>query len=155
MINATDIYMVTAYRFGDREKHSYVVGIYTDLAKAVVSCSDEENNRGGKYSCIIDQSVMNSPEIPNKIVYETILYKQHQEEIKDSIIQKINLRDYYKDEDLYLSLIEHAVNDVPFFTNTTYTPQAELKRKEVQEEIGRVLSTLKKITHLGQKNATK
>ena len=50
------VYVVTAYRFGDRERHSYIVGIYDTEATAILASEDEENFRGGKYLCEILQS---------------------------------------------------------------------------------------------------
>ena len=44
-------YTVTAYRWGDREKHSYVVGVYTRDFKAIKAADVEQDYRGGKYAC--------------------------------------------------------------------------------------------------------
>ena len=40
-------YVVTMYRFGDREKHSYVVGVYSSIECALDACDVEEEWRGG------------------------------------------------------------------------------------------------------------
>lgn len=65
-----NIYVVTMYRWGDRENHSYVVGAYSTEAKAIEAGRLEEEWRGGKYaheivSCRIDQvcNMDNRPEI--------------------------------------------------------------------------------------------
>ncbi len=47
------VYPVVAYRFGDKERHSYIVGIFTDDRKAVSEALAEEEFRGGKYECAI------------------------------------------------------------------------------------------------------
>ena len=48
------IYTVTAYRWGNREKHSYVVGVYSTKEKAIFAAVKEETYRGGiKYRCQI------------------------------------------------------------------------------------------------------
>jgi len=44
------IYTVVAYRYGDREKHSYVVGVYTRDFKAIKAADVEMDYRGGKYN---------------------------------------------------------------------------------------------------------
>ena len=44
-----NIYVVTMYRYGDREKHSYVLGVYSKSDSAI-SCGElEELWRGDKY----------------------------------------------------------------------------------------------------------
>jgi len=53
------IYVVTAYRWGDREKHSYVVGAYDNLVGAKARAKREERYRGGKYECGIAEIPLN------------------------------------------------------------------------------------------------
>ena len=48
---STYIYTVTAYRYGDRERHSYVVGCFDTETAATKIAIEEEFLRGGKYSC--------------------------------------------------------------------------------------------------------
>lgn len=43
------VYIVTAYRFGDHEQHSYVVGVYTDLDRAIEIAEEVPEERAGKY----------------------------------------------------------------------------------------------------------
>ena len=43
------VYAVTAYRFGDRERHSYVVGVYPEKEAALNAADVEEGWRGGSY----------------------------------------------------------------------------------------------------------
>lgn len=45
------VYSVTAYRWGDRERHSYVVGVYPKKHAAMTAAETEEVYRGGKYAC--------------------------------------------------------------------------------------------------------
>ncbi len=40
-------YVVTMYRFADKERHSYVLGIYDDEKKARKAADKEQVNRGG------------------------------------------------------------------------------------------------------------
>ena len=47
------IYVIHAYKYGDRERHSYQVGATTDPDLAVVIAINEEVERGGKYECEI------------------------------------------------------------------------------------------------------
>lgn len=49
------MYIVEALRWGDRENHSYVVGVFSTLENAKLAALAEEMWRGGnKYECIID-----------------------------------------------------------------------------------------------------
>jgi hypothetical protein len=43
--------VVTAYRWGQRNAHSYVVGAFTDLESAKKCAHDHTEYRGGKYAC--------------------------------------------------------------------------------------------------------
>ena len=44
------MWLVQAYRFADRERHSYVVGIYPKKAQALKAADLEDGYRGGKYA---------------------------------------------------------------------------------------------------------
>ena len=43
------VYVVTMYRFGNREKHSYPLGVFSNYDFARRFGQDEEYTRGGKY----------------------------------------------------------------------------------------------------------
>jgi hypothetical protein len=45
------IYTVQAYRWGDRDNHSYIVGVYESKHKAISVARAEAEWRGGKYTC--------------------------------------------------------------------------------------------------------
>ena len=45
------VYTVHSYRFGDRENHSYIVGVYSSPEKALKEAELEELNRRGEYVC--------------------------------------------------------------------------------------------------------
>ena len=45
------IYVVTAYRWGDKECHSYVVGAFDNLEIAIQHAKAEKEWRGNKYDC--------------------------------------------------------------------------------------------------------
>ena len=49
------MYVVTAYRWGVVENHSYVVGIYSNNEKATNASGIEYCNRGGKYECHVTE----------------------------------------------------------------------------------------------------
>lgn len=49
-----EVFTVTAYRFGMREKHSYVVGVFSKKAKAIKCADDHTAYRGRKYGCDVD-----------------------------------------------------------------------------------------------------
>lgn len=50
MASKNNIYVVTMYRWGSKETHSYVIGAFTKKQKALDECKAEEEWRGGKYS---------------------------------------------------------------------------------------------------------
>lgn len=54
-----EIYIVTAYRWGDYESHSYVVGIFDSEEKSLAAAHIEEEYRGGKYECEVLKGVIN------------------------------------------------------------------------------------------------
>jgi hypothetical protein len=47
------IYTVHAYRWGDRELHSYSVGVFMKKQQAILAAEEEADYRGGKYECEI------------------------------------------------------------------------------------------------------
>lgn len=49
-----DVFVVEALRWGDREDHTYVVGVFDNLHDACEACVVEEMWRGGKYECFIN-----------------------------------------------------------------------------------------------------
>lgn len=48
-------YLVTAFRWGRRENHSYTVGIYHKKHAAITNAEKEADLRGGKYSCLVEK----------------------------------------------------------------------------------------------------
>jgi hypothetical protein len=54
-----EVYVVTMYRFGDHERHSYVLGVFNDEEKAQAEATAEQENRGGNkyYAEIISVKV--------------------------------------------------------------------------------------------------
>ncbi len=45
------IFTVHAYRWGDRELHSYSVGVFSKKSVALKEAEDHKTYRGGKYEC--------------------------------------------------------------------------------------------------------
>ena len=55
-------YVVTAYRWGDTERHSYVVAVTETVGAACCLAHEEEFDRGGKYLCgIVEVFVDGTP----------------------------------------------------------------------------------------------
>ena len=54
-----DVFIVTAYRWGDYETHSYVLGVFDSEEKAMKAATIEEESRGGKYVCEILKGKIN------------------------------------------------------------------------------------------------
>lgn len=46
------------YRWGSRENHSYILGVWKDLDAACKAADLEEENRGGKYSALITEVML-------------------------------------------------------------------------------------------------
>ena len=55
-----EIYIVTAYRWGDRKDHSYNLGVFTKIDKAQKVADSHRNYRGGKYACVVDKCIANN-----------------------------------------------------------------------------------------------
>jgi hypothetical protein len=49
MASKGKLYVVTMYRWGDREKHSYVLGVFSKKHRAIQEGDAETEWRGGKY----------------------------------------------------------------------------------------------------------
>lgn len=52
------VYTVHAYRWGDREMHSYSVGVYSKKLAAMKAAGTEREWRGGKYECEVLEWVL-------------------------------------------------------------------------------------------------
>ena len=55
------VYVVTMYRWGNRENHSYVVGVYSSNESAIEAAKCEANSRGGKYEAEILRIPLDAP----------------------------------------------------------------------------------------------
>lgn len=53
-----EIYIVTAYRWGDRSAHSYPIGVFSKKHAAIKCADDHTKYRGGKYACFVESCVM-------------------------------------------------------------------------------------------------
>lgn len=54
MAYKNEIYIVVAYRWGERSNHSYTVGAFTKKQAAINCAESHANYRGGKYSCVVE-----------------------------------------------------------------------------------------------------
>lgn len=68
------VFVVVAYRYGLRDDHSYVVGVFKDVGLAIQAAKDHVQHRGGKYACeVLDCDVRNQTneydELPRQIAY--------------------------------------------------------------------------------------
>lgn len=54
------VYTVHAYRWGDRECHSYSVGVYSKKHAALKAAQTESDYRGGKYECEVLEWTLDS-----------------------------------------------------------------------------------------------
>ena len=53
-----EIYVVSAYRWGDREEHSYILGVFSDKHKAQITADEHCQYRGGKYACVVESCIV-------------------------------------------------------------------------------------------------
>lgn len=54
------MFIVEALRYGDRESHSYVIGVYSDFNDAAFNAALVDVSRSGKYKCVINKFTINS-----------------------------------------------------------------------------------------------
>jgi len=62
------LYVVEALKYGDREKHSYVVGIYTTEKDAKYNGDIEVEWRKGEYLCEIRQLWLDKEPLIEKVM---------------------------------------------------------------------------------------
>ena len=53
------IYIVTAYRWNQRDNHSYLIGCSKNLTRAKNMADSHLEYRGGKYSCHVEKMELN------------------------------------------------------------------------------------------------
>lgn len=54
------VYVVIAYRWGQRENHSYTLGVFNKKAQAIKCADSHTEYRGGKYGCAVESCTLNS-----------------------------------------------------------------------------------------------
>ena len=67
------LYIVNAYRWGERKNHSYTVGIFIKKQQALNAANNEQKYRGGKYECEVLEYILGSKmedrdKMPHKII---------------------------------------------------------------------------------------
>lgn len=76
MKNPKNYYVVTAYRWGDRNNHSYVIGVFGGKAKAIKAADAHAEYRGGKYECMVDKCIKdhyeNDDNFYSEMIYTTV-----------------------------------------------------------------------------------
>lgn len=60
------LFVTRMLRYGDRDGHSYIVGVYDNEVQAKYAGTCEESWRGGKYSYVVEYFELNS-KVPQKI----------------------------------------------------------------------------------------
>ena len=55
------VYVVTMYRYGNTEAHSYVLGVYSTKEDAEFTARIEEAWRGGKYEATVKIIILDAP----------------------------------------------------------------------------------------------
>lgn len=75
------IFIVTAYRWGNKECHSYVLGAFDNKETAIEQAIKEKEWRGGKYDCeVVCMELNESLQYKNyEVVYKIPYSEQHNE----------------------------------------------------------------------------
>lgn len=69
-----DIYVVIAYRWGEKSDHSYTLGAF-NKKHAAIKCADSHTEyRGGKYSCVVEKCEINKFDAAADN-YTTVVYR--------------------------------------------------------------------------------
>jgi len=72
-----NIYIVEAWRWGDKEEHGYVLGCWDNFEAAKQAALNHAEYRGGKYQCVVQNSKLNE-EMPAdwhaSILYQTPMF---------------------------------------------------------------------------------
>lgn len=55
-IKELPVYVSVAYRYGDREGHSYPCGVFRTLEAAIADAEEHRDYRGGKYEIVVYES---------------------------------------------------------------------------------------------------
>lgn len=54
------LYVVIAYRFGNRDNHSYPIGVF-ERKQSAQQCADYYTlYRGGRYGCTVEECILNN-----------------------------------------------------------------------------------------------
>jgi hypothetical protein len=69
-----EVFVVIAYRMGEREKHSYTVSAFS-TEKSAIKCAESHcTYRGGKYACAVERLILDS--FSNELLeYTTEVYR--------------------------------------------------------------------------------
>jgi len=62
------VYVVTMYYFADRNGPSYVLGVYTTIEDAINKGLEEEDYRGGKFTCEVLEFILDTEKSINVIL---------------------------------------------------------------------------------------
>lgn len=74
------LYTVHAYRFGDRDSHQYMVGVFGKKSVALKEAGTEEAYRGGKYSCEVLEWPLNASMAGNTNNIAKVIKPLHEKE---------------------------------------------------------------------------
>ena len=59
VLNSQKLYFVEARKLGNREAHTYPLGIFTDLEEAINVAEFETTERGGVYNAVVIEMLLN------------------------------------------------------------------------------------------------
>ncbi len=67
------VYVITMYRWGNHEAHSYVLGVWSNIDTALLQGRIEESYRGGKYSPEVTEWTIDASEYMVTIQKENLI----------------------------------------------------------------------------------
>jgi hypothetical protein len=110
------VYNVIVYRYGDKEKHSYIVGTTSTLEMAIELLEKEEIDRGGKYAGVVHERELDKNTNP-KIVYQSGALLEFQRQRKENIFKILKEYDLFSAEQEFISDLKSVINKEYNFTS--------------------------------------
>lgn len=137
------VWIVEALRWGDRENHSYVVGVFEKEFDAKLVAGAETDNRGGKYECIVREFKLNK--VTPGIRYFTDYYEgMNEQSQREDYLRTYEERKKYVEESKIYSKYDHEeyfknyLDEHPDFVNLTVGQKRLLNiilKEKLQDEM--------------------
>lgn len=138
------MYTVVAFRYGNKEKHSYTVAITSDFDKAKDYANQEEEYRGGKYACVIEQVVLDKysqdSDEGSFITYETPAYIEYQKTIVERSLQKFKNLAYYRSLEEYLKDLRTTIEKQEMEQVDEFKGSQKIKKDDILKQLNFIIT---------------